>query len=201
MVAPNENDTITMPLIRAQPFPDGWQHGIHFSVFCLVHTIVSHIHMHKPQNIYCNILKCVKFNGISFSSVAEWLDNRGRNYMWPSLRYYPSVCLKGQRKLPLLPGGQSTSWIQWCVWQLRGNGLLNISISYTCNNRRTSLAWYQTNKHVAITVRDNNEMCLLCSPHRDCLLGNWVVTCPYNNRGSDVFCAAWSVPWLYKEDS
>jgi hypothetical protein len=114
MVAPNENATITMPLIRAQLFSDGWQQGTHFWVLCPVYStlcFVSHIHEHMWQNIHCSVLKGVKFNGISFSSVTEWADSWGRNYTWPSLMYYPSIGLKKQRTFPSPPDGQSTGWI------------------------------------------------------------------------------------------
>jgi hypothetical protein len=106
MVAPNENDTIKMPLIRAQLFPDGWQQGTHFWVLCLVYAtlcFVSHIREHVWQNIHWNVLKGVKFNGISFSSVTEWLDSWGRNCTCPSLMYYPSICLKGEYEAGMQP--------------------------------------------------------------------------------------------------
>jgi hypothetical protein len=57
---------------------------------------------------------------------------------------------------------------------------------YVYNNtrqQRKSVAGYGANKHTTITIRDKNESCFLYGPCRDCLLGNCVVTCFYNNRG------------------
>jgi hypothetical protein len=65
----------------------------------------------------------------------------------------------------------SWSWgiILLRIWSLLGTGAANIPTN----------CW---------------ERCFICGPRRDCLLGNFVVTCLCNSGGSGVFSVAWSEP-------
>jgi hypothetical protein len=80
-------------------------------------------------------------------------------------------------------------------WDTLYVGQVNTIVKYVAIIRQRLCKHVPTRKQPKI-----QEKCFLCGPRRDCLLGKWVVTRLYNNRESDIFCAAQSVPRLYKED-